>query len=99
MSNHSEITKAELQTILKGTRLINFDPVKEAFKLYDPRGTGFLDKVQLFRFFQVLGFGEVSDEDIEAIVSILDVDGDGKIGLEDFRNAINHRHDADDNKH
>ncbi len=29
--------------MLKDNQLTNFDPVKEAFKVYDPQDTGFVD--------------------------------------------------------
>jgi len=91
MSNHSEITKAELEAMLRETKLVNFDPVKEAFKLYDPRSTGYLDKEQLQKFLHAMGYGQVSDADIATIVTNLDIDQDGKIGIDDFKAAINSR--------
>mmetsp|Transcript_102486 Transcript_102486/g.293418 ORF Transcript_102486/g.293418 Transcript_102486/m.293418 type:complete len:103 (-) Transcript_102486:107-415(-) len=38
--------------------------------------------------FQNLGFGEVTDEDLQILVETGDVDQDGKISLSDFRNML-----------
>ena len=67
MSNKSEMTKGELQGMLRETRLVNFDPAREAFKLYDPHGTGFVEKDQLRKFFANMGCADVTDLDLEAI--------------------------------
>ena len=40
----------------------NFDPVAEAFKVYDPSNTGFVDTEVLREIFQSLGFGEITDD-------------------------------------
>ena len=67
MNNQAQISKQELESIVKDTRLVSFDPIKEAFKLYDPLSTGFIDISQLGKFFTAMGYGVVSDEDIAAI--------------------------------
>jgi len=91
LSNHNEVSQSELEGILRDTRLVNFDPSREAFKLYDPLSTGYMDQQQLKKFFQSLGYGNLTDDDIYAIVNALDIDQDGKIGIDDFRAAIKSR--------
>lgn len=38
--------------------------------------------------FQSLGFGEISDEDLQILVETADSDKDGKISLSDFRGML-----------
>ena len=57
----------------------NFDPVAEAFKVYDPNSTGFVDAEILRSIFQNLGFGDISDEDLSILVETGDKDKDGRI--------------------
>merc|ERR1712118_2015 len=72
LNNQPEISFEELFALLKDNQLTAFDPVKEAFKVYDPNDTGFVDMSVVREFFQNLGYG----------------DKDGRIGLEDFRMMV-----------
>uniref|UniRef100_A0A7S2C3J7 Calmodulin n=1 Tax=Florenciella parvula TaxID=236787 RepID=A0A7S2C3J7_9STRA len=88
MNNKPELTLQDLRELLLDNEVTNFDPVAEAFKVYDPEGTGFVDHKVLRDMFQNLGFGEVTDEDLQILVETGDVDQDGKISLSDFRNML-----------
>uniref|UniRef100_A0A7S2DSQ3 EF-hand domain-containing protein n=1 Tax=Alexandrium andersonii TaxID=327968 RepID=A0A7S2DSQ3_9DINO len=88
LNNQPEITFEELYALLKDNQLTNFDPVKEAFKVYDPHGTGFIDMDVVKTFFKELGYGDISDEDAKIILETADGDKDGRIGLEDFRMMV-----------
>ncbi|CAD7952736.1 unnamed protein product [Amoebophrya sp. A25] len=88
LNNQSEITFDELRDLLKDNTLKNFDPVKDAFKVYDPNDTGAIDMAVVQELFQGLGFGEISDEDAQLIKEMADADGDGRITLEDFRQMV-----------
>ncbi|GMI46794.1 hypothetical protein TrCOL_g2479 [Triparma columacea] len=88
MNNKSEMTVQELQDLLMDNEVQNFDPVAEAFKVYDPHSTGFVDSEILRSIFQNLGFGEISDEDLGILVETGDKDKDGRISLQDFRNML-----------
>jgi calmodulin len=70
-----------------GPALAGFDAVKESFRLYDPDGTGYVDEGLLRLFFKnLLGPGDpLTDDDLDTLVRIADVDGDGRISLEDYR--------------
>ena len=57
----------------------NFDPVAEAFKAYDPEGTGFADLKVLRSIFANLGYGDITDDDLTILVEAADIDGDGKV--------------------
>eukprot|EP00930_Biecheleria_cincta_P063278 TRINITY_DN48797_c0_g1_i1.p1 TRINITY_DN48797_c0_g1~~TRINITY_DN48797_c0_g1_i1.p1 ORF type:complete len:199 (+),score=54.52 TRINITY_DN48797_c0_g1_i1:49-597(+) len=88
LNNQPEITFEELFALLKDNQLTNFDPVKEAFKVYDPQNTGFVDPDIVKSFFKELGYGEISDEDEKIILETADGDKDGRIGLDDFRMMV-----------
>ena len=82
------LSDEELYALLKDNQLTNFDPVKEAFKVYDPNETGFVDMGIVREFFQNLGYGDISDEDAKIILETADADKDGRIGIEDFRMMV-----------
>lgn len=65
-----------------------FDPVKETFKVYDPRGTGAVDVEMLRSIMSRIGFGDLSDEELADLVQSADFDRDGKIDIDDFRNLV-----------
>ena len=79
-------TKETLKNLLLNNDLGNYDPTKEAFKAYDPNNTGFVDTETLRTIFSSLGYGEITDDDLAVLVETADMDHDGKISLEDFRN-------------
>ena len=81
-------TKDTLKHLLMNNDLGNFDPTEEAFKAYDPAGTGFVDTATMRSIFETLGYGEMSEDDIAVLVETADVDRDGKISLEDFRQML-----------
>eukprot|EP00760_Papus_ankaliazontas_P028544 PhM_4_TR3766/c0_g1_i1/m.59374/K02183/CALM; calmodulin len=78
-----------LWNLLESNNVTNFDPVKEAFKVYDPNGTGYVDVDALKTIMSRMNYGEMSKEDMDVLIKTADVDGDGKISLEDFRAMLN----------
>ena len=82
------MTVQDLQDLLTDNEIQNFDPVAEAFKVYDPHSTGYVDSEILRNIFQSLGFGDISDEDLSILVETGDVDKDGRVSLADFRNML-----------
>ncbi|KAJ1458835.1 hypothetical protein M885DRAFT_512673 [Pelagophyceae sp. CCMP2097] len=97
MNNKNEMTLEDLKELLVDNEVKNFDPVVEAFKVYDPEGTGYVDRNVLRSIFENLGFGEVTDDDVAILTETGDVDGDGRISLQDFRKmlAFNNKPDAE----
>ncbi|CAM9997094.1 unnamed protein product [Laminaria digitata] len=85
MNNKADMTIDDLREVLLENELTKFDPVAEAFKAYDPEGTGFMDAEILRNVFDNLGFGHLSDEDLLVLVEAADGDGDGRVGIDDFR--------------
>jgi Ca2+-binding EF-hand superfamily protein len=96
LNSQPDITFEELYALLKDNQLSNFDPVKEAFKVYDPHNTGFVDMDMVKTFFKDLGYGDISDEDAKIILETADADKDGRIGLDDFRMMVPFGQPSDD---
>ncbi|ORC93515.1 uncharacterized protein TM35_000013920 [Trypanosoma theileri] len=67
---------------------LRFDPVKEAFHIYDPNGQGVVDVEALAGIMKRIGLGELSREEMDLLIQTADFDKDGKINLEDFRNLL-----------
>ena len=88
MNNKNEMSFDELRDLLIDNEVKNFDPVAEAFKVYDPEGTGLVDTSVLKAIFENLGFGEISEDDLAVLTETGDVDGDGRISLMDFRKML-----------
>ena len=81
-------TKETLKNLLHNNDLGAYDPTKEAFKAYDPNGTGFVDTDTLRQIFGSLGYGEITDDDLAVLIETADVDRDGRISLNDFRHML-----------
>lgn len=88
MNNKNEMTLEDLTDLLMDNEVKDFDPVAEAFKAYDPDSNGVIDPEMLRHIFQGLGFGDITDEDLEILTETADVNKDGRITLEDFRDMI-----------
>ena len=84
----AELTLDDLRELLLDNEVKNFDPVAEAFKVYDPEGSGFVDTSVLQAIFENLGFGEITQDDLAVLTETGDVDGDGRISLMDFRKML-----------
>ena len=83
-----EISRGALRNMLLANAPGSYDPVKEAFRVFDVDDTGFVDTEVLRRIFAVMGYGEICDADMEAMVALGDGDGDGRISLQDFRRMV-----------
>ncbi|CCW66620.1 unnamed protein product [Phytomonas sp. Hart1] len=70
---------------------IDFDPVQEAFRIYDPYGTNYIDVKTMAYIMARIGFGELSDEELDILVKAADFDRDGKISFQDFRRLVEMR--------
>lgn len=68
MGDESELTLDSLRALLMDNEIADFDPVAEAFKVYDPEGTGYVDIDLMKKIFEKLGFEDLSDEDVEILV-------------------------------
>eukprot|EP01138_Halocafeteria_seosinensis_P002031 gb/GECG01002080.1/.p1 GENE.gb/GECG01002080.1/~~gb/GECG01002080.1/.p1 ORF type:complete len:224 (+),score=34.17 gb/GECG01002080.1/:1-672(+) len=88
MGGRKSLTLEDLHDLLDDNEITGFDPVEEAFKVYDPDGTGYADIEVVKNIFFKLGFEDLGDDDIETLIETADTDGDGKISLQDFRNML-----------
>ena len=64
------------------------DELAEAFKLFDRRRVGLIRDVDLKEVMAILG-EEATDEEVAAMMKILDFDGDGTIGFNEFTTCYN----------
>lgn len=88
LGDRAELTLGDLDALLRDNEITNFDPVAEAFKVYDPEGRGFVEPALLRQVFERLGFGSLRDEDFRLLVESADADGDGRISFDDFRSLV-----------
>lgn len=84
--SEGDFTVDTLVGILNHQVLRDFDPVKESFKVFDPHDTGYIDKNVLKKILKGLGYGNITNEDMKILIQTADVDGDGRISYEDWKN-------------
>eukprot|EP00455_Lapot_gusevi_P044229 TRINITY_DN5492_c0_g2_i4.p1 TRINITY_DN5492_c0_g2~~TRINITY_DN5492_c0_g2_i4.p1 ORF type:complete len:243 (+),score=45.92 TRINITY_DN5492_c0_g2_i4:87-815(+) len=96
MNNQNELSFDQLYNLLADNEITNFDPVAEAFKIYDPADSGFVSVDILTEIFGNLGFGKLSDDDVKILIQTADVDGDGRISLDDFRQMLHSHREGDE---
>ena len=103
------MTKKEIRSIFDGNDIItvqevkelladcdvSIDPVQEVFKMLDPTGLNYIAEERLKKIFSNLGYGDLTDEELRLLIQTGDNDGDGKIGLEDFRLLSSSKFDKD----
>lgn len=88
LNEETELTEEYLNTLLLTNEVKNFDPVAEAFKAYDLEESGFISRDMLRYVFERLGYGSLTEEDLNILISCADADGDGKVNLSDFRKML-----------
>jgi len=88
MNNRRELTVDDLYALLSDNEIRNFDPQAEAFKVYDPTGSGALDGDKLRKVFKTFGMGELTTAELEMLTKTADIDGDGIVSLQDFRQLV-----------
>lgn len=79
-----DMSLAEVKALVRDNTIANFDPVAEAFHVFD-MGRGEADLDVLRDVFEHAGFENMSHEDVKVLMQTADVDGDGRITLDDFR--------------
>ncbi len=67
MNNKKELTIEDLRELLMENELNGFDPIHDAFRVFDPDGKGVLNEDKLRKAFVSFGFGELSDEELEIL--------------------------------
>ena len=67
MNNKKEINIEDLKELLLDNELQHFDPIADAFKVFDPEGKGVLNEDKLRQAFISFGLGELSDEELDIL--------------------------------
>ena len=89
MNQKNEISAKALHDLLKQNELGDFDPLEEAFRLLD-NGTGELDFERLKMIFKSLNYGDLDKKDTDILYECLDINKDGKITIDDFRELFDY---------
>eukprot|EP01062_Namystynia_karyoxenos_P064720 TRINITY_DN5778_c0_g1_i1.p1 TRINITY_DN5778_c0_g1~~TRINITY_DN5778_c0_g1_i1.p1 ORF type:complete len:381 (+),score=87.93 TRINITY_DN5778_c0_g1_i1:89-1144(+) len=76
--------------------LLADEHVKQAFDLYDADASGAIDKRELDSLMMALGFGKLSEPDLETLMQELDTDGSGVIEWDEFRRMVRSKAAAKD---
>jgi len=63
------------------------DEIREAFKVFDNDGNGFINRQELGYVMENLG-EEMEQEEIQSLINEIDIDGDGQINYEEFYNMM-----------
>ncbi len=67
MNNKKDLNIDDLKELLLENELNNYDPVIDAFKVFDPEGRGVVDEDVLRQAFVSFGLGELSDEELQVL--------------------------------
>lgn len=67
MNNKKEMSIEDLRELLVDNEVANYDPVFDAFRMFDPKCTGFIDEDKLRLAFMSFGLGELSDEELDIL--------------------------------
>jgi len=67
MNNKKDLTIDDLQELLLENELTGYDPIVDAFKVFDPEGRGSMDEDILRQAFVSFGLGELSDEELQVL--------------------------------
>ncbi len=93
--NSSKLGVLDLSEFLTGMSRTLGNPDEEAeyleaFRLYDPKGTGYITSEQLTLTLSMLGESAEKDE-IAELIKEADVDNDGKISFSEFKRMVNRK--------
>lgn len=88
-SDDIDFTTDELDKILEGNCIGNYDPLEDIYNTMKPIDQDTLNFKDFFRFLETAGLGDTNNKDKKKFEQLLDLDGDGKISLEDFKGFIN----------
>ena len=59
------------------------DEVREAFRVFDQDGNGFISAIELRHVMTNMG-EQLTDEEVNEMIRVADIDGDGMINYEEF---------------
>lgn len=64
MNNKKEMNLEDLKELLLENDITNYDPIADAFRVFDPEGKGSMNENRLREAFMSFGLGELSDEEL-----------------------------------
>jgi len=70
MNNKKEMSMEELKDLLMDNEITNFDPVAEAYRVFDQHGEGALSGEKLRQAFVAYGMGELADEELDILIRV-----------------------------
>lgn len=88
MNGQTSFSEAKLFELVSSNQLTNFDPMAEAFKVFDPHRTGFAEVDTLRSILAQFGYKDLARADLMGLIHLVDRDGDGKINLADFKKLM-----------
>jgi len=88
LGDAKSMSTADVRKLLADNTITNFDPVGEAFDVFDITGEGAADLDFLSAVFRQLGFERLSAEDMAVVMKTADVDHDGVISRDAFRHML-----------
>ena len=88
MNNSRDLSIEDLWELIQSNDVSNFDPVAEAYTVYDSEGRGNLEIGKISDVFISFGLGEITSHEMELLHKTADLDGDGVISLFDFRSLL-----------
>ena len=89
MLGKQSLTQQDIAELLSSSPpMPGFDPVQEAFRVFDPSSSGHVDAELLRSLLLSFGLTELTRADMTAVIDMTDRDRDGKVGLADFRKML-----------
>ena len=70
MNNKKDLSLEDLKDLLLENDITNFDPVAEAYRVFDQTGEGALSGDKLREAFMAYGMGELADEELDILIRV-----------------------------
>lgn len=70
MNNKKDLSLDDLKDLLLDNEITNFDPVAEAYRVFDTQGEGVLSGEKLRQAFVAYGMGELADEELDILIRV-----------------------------
>ena len=84
-----QLSFSELKTLLSShENLLTDNPADQCMKFFDPLNSGYVDMKLLKSSLENVFHLEITDEELDNIIRVLDSDGDGKLSGQDWNQAI-----------